>query len=351
MNTVLACTRRALAGALAVVCIAAAAGCGGDDEGSAATESPGDEPVRIAFFMPFLANTYSLASLEAAKEVAKRENATIEAFDGDLDPKQQFAQVQDAITSGQFDAFVIVPLGGPGIMPAIEQAIAQDIKVATLSLAAGPELDTTEPQVEGVSATVLDPPALRGEWLGGLTKSACEGHDPCKVILMPGTTDLPIDVAVADGVKDVAESEPSIEIVATAAGGYLAGPALKATQDLLQAHPDVNVVAAGGDQMTVGVVQALDAFERQAGTGPDDVKVLGLGASKPAVKGIRDGTWFGTVLSLPYEEGEIGTQAVIDAVRGELAEPVAVSAAQESGVPVEMTGENLPDDFESKWDG
>lgn len=354
MQIVSPCLRRVVISTLAMLCLAVSAGCGSEDSGSgsgsAAAGSTSDKPVRIAFFMPFLANTYSGASLQAAKKVAKRENATIKVFDGALDPKKQFAQVQDATTSQQFDAFVVVAIGGAGIRPALEQAVAQDIKVATLSLAAGPKLDTPAPQVEGVSASVMDPPKSRGTWLGNLAKSACENQDPCKVILMPGTTDLPVDVTIANEFKAVVGNDPSIEIVATEAGGYLAQPALKATQDLLQAHPDVNVIAAGADQMTVGVALALKKFDRKAGTGPDDVKIIGLGASRPAVKGIRDGTWFGTVLSLPYEEGEIGTKAVIDAVRGKLPKPLGVSAAEESGLPLEMTKENIGD-FESKWDG
>ncbi len=49
--------------------------------------------------------------------------------------------------------------------------------------------------------------------------------------------------------------------MATAAGGYLAAPALTATQNVLRAHSDLNVVVSSGDQMIAGAYKA----ERLAG--------------------------------------------------------------------------------------
>ena len=45
-------------------------------------------------------------------------------------------------------------------------------------------------------------------------------------------------------------------VVAVKEGGYLADPSLKATQDILQSTPDLNVITTTSDPMTEGAEQA-----------------------------------------------------------------------------------------------
>ena len=62
--------------------------------------------VRIAYLSFAVANSYDAPMLAAAKSAAKKGNASITVFDAANDPKKQFAQLQTAASSGQFDAIV-----------------------------------------------------------------------------------------------------------------------------------------------------------------------------------------------------------------------------------------------------
>ena len=55
--------------------------------------------------------------LAAAKAVAKAQGATITVFDAKNDPKTQFAELQTATTSKQYDAIIVQPIFGPQLIP------------------------------------------------------------------------------------------------------------------------------------------------------------------------------------------------------------------------------------------
>ncbi len=334
----------------------ALAGCGSSDDSSSTSTSAsapsagkGGEPVRVAA-VGAANNTYFAASLREIERVVEAEGGSVQAFLSPFDPTKQFRQIQDATASGKFDAIVVSPLDGVGIVPAIKQAIAKGIKVVGISTVVGSRQDTTDVQVPGMAGAILDPPARRGQWLGGLVTKACAGLSSCKVAWEVADAKLPIEQLFLREAEQVMAKTPGIEVVATLSTGLQASPAAKATADVLQAHPDLNVIAADGDQAIVGAAIALKQAGKKVGTGPGEIRLVGLGASKPGIAGIRSGAWFGSVLSLPADEGRIGAETAVKAVRGEQA-PVQLSATERSGLAPQMTKEDLPADFQAQWDG
>jgi ribose transport system substrate-binding protein len=83
------------------------------------------------------------------------------------------------------------------------------------------------------------------------------------------------------------------------------------TQNVLQAHPDLNVVVTGGDQMTLGAERAVKAAGK---TG--QVKLIGSYGSELGVRALREKRWFGDTVSLPYDEGRVAVESIVAAVRG-----------------------------------
>ncbi|MEM7343932.1 MAG: hypothetical protein AAF485_06785, partial [Chloroflexota bacterium] len=69
--------------------------------------APEAEEVSIAIFHPVLGNTYTKALTDGAEEVATQLGGTIDVFGADpaFDAVAQSNQIQDAITSGKYDAF------------------------------------------------------------------------------------------------------------------------------------------------------------------------------------------------------------------------------------------------------
>ena len=70
------------------------------------------EPLKIAFFTDAQDNSYLQAAIEAAQEVASERGADLEVIDATWDANKQLSQVQDAVSSAQYDALVVESVDG-----------------------------------------------------------------------------------------------------------------------------------------------------------------------------------------------------------------------------------------------
>jgi ribose transport system substrate-binding protein len=322
---------------------------------SAPAASPAGSPaasgaaagVQIAFFAP-LANSYVAATIEGINSVADPAGAEVTMFDTGFDATLEFSQIQDAVAQQRFDAMIIIPLDSAGLVPAAEEAIAAGIAVVNTDLALGPDLTTSEPQLEGQAGSVLTPGSERAINSSDLLLAACEGLDPCRVGWIAGVATIDFEIKIKEKLDEIVATNPSIELVVYRdGGGYLAEPANGIAQDILAANPDLDVLATSGDQMTLGAELAVN----DAGLTPGvDIRLIGGGGSCPGVQAVTEGRWFGTTLDVPRTEGELGTQIALDWVSGAVTTPTGINAQKESGFPLVLTADTIGD-FECQFEG
>ncbi|MGH2945019.1 MAG: sugar ABC transporter substrate-binding protein [Solirubrobacteraceae bacterium] len=352
-----------LSAALAVAMLAAAAaGCGSDNGGAASSSDGGsapvaqDETVRIGFFGLAAENAYTQFMYQAAEEEAAAVNAELEFFDGKFEGPAQTNQMQDAITSGQFDGFIVMPNDQTGIVPVVEQALAEGIEVAALQFPVGPDPTQAAPQVEGLTTSVIEDVVAGARITAEGINAMCEGRDPCKTGILWGSRKVTWD-GPAKRPHLMESLDPNVEIVAEADGGFLQGPGQKATSDMLQAHPDLDVLATpSGDQMTLGGERALAAKNKQIGLAdrPDDaVAIVGYGASKAGVERVRSGTWYQTYALVPQTMAREALSILVGAVRGQEVKSDGLVQTEISPAGDNITRDVLEEhpDFEAEWEG
>ena len=281
--------------------------------------------IKIAYFAP-LANTYVQGELVGIAKVLKANpNVKLTKVDTGFDATKQFNSVQDAITQKKFDGFIVLALDSVGLVPAVQEAIKAGIKVVNLDTPLGPSQSKQTPQVPGESGSVFDPWTQRGVWGGQLIVKACKGVNPCKVAWMGSVAALPSEKAYHDSAIAYLKKFANIKIVATVDGGaYTAAGGQKTSQDLLTAHPDLNVLLANGDQPASGAVLSVDA----AGlTGK--VKIIGGCPSVISKPLILSGKEWGTWACYPEDEGRIAAEILLAAINGTLKAPKGVSPTAE----------------------
>jgi ribose transport system substrate-binding protein len=342
--------RRWLLIAVVLVLALLSAACGDDDDAapagtddtSEATSTTAGEAQQVAWLNASTANTFLQASREGMDSVAEANNIEITEFDAQFDPELQQRQLRDAITSGKYDGIVVTAIVGPALIPDIEDAVAKGIEVVILNQVVGEDLTTSDPQVDGVAASVVSPPAHDGERVGDATVAACEGVDPCRVVYFYGQKGIPFDEEGRAGFDRVIGDHPAISVVAEGESGF-EGPdqAFQQVQDILVSTPEFEVVV-GADQGIAGVELALDD------AGKSGVKLIASGGSQAAVEAIETGRWFASVFAAPRTEGELAMQAMVDALGGD--EPGGMDAIEEFPDGAIITKENVGE-FEAQWAG
>lgn len=279
---------------------------------STASGGAGQKKIRLGVFLASAANTYWTAELEGARDVAKKYgNVEITVFDAQFTTTKQVNQLRDALISKRFDAWFVGPNDGGPLTPTIKRAIGQGVKVACTLVPCGPDIRKTNVQIPGLTAQIGVGFYENGQQLGQLTKQVCAKLNPCEVFWLPGLPELPLEKARTDGLYSIIKTEKNIKVVAIQPGGYLAAPALKATQNVLQANPGVDVIVSSGDQMIAGAYRAakLAGLEKK-------IKFFGNGCTFEAKRDILAGKVFGCAVYLPRTEAKIAVDLLIRAVNG-----------------------------------
>jgi len=307
---------------------------------SSGTTANAGKQLKIAYLSFAVANSYDAPMLAAAQAVAGENNTKLTVFDANNDPNKQFSQLQNVITQGGYDGVILQPIESTNLITPAQDAISKKIKVANIDQILGPKLDTVEKQVEGQSVNVTFVPTDIGTKLGKLVVQACSQNNlsPCKVGYLYDIKASALDVAIRKAFNTAIAGSP-VKVVAEGQSFFTPAKGLAATQDMLQAQPDLNLIV-GADQGIEGGSQAL---------GKKKVILVGYGGSAAAQQGVASGAWFGDVAQNPATEGRLGTQQLIQAIRTGKDFPAVNAVDQLPGDGV-ITKENASQ-FHPEWPG
>jgi ribose transport system substrate-binding protein len=301
------------AAAIAGLALAACGSSGSTASSPASSSSSGSaaKALNIAYLSFAVENSYDAPMLAAAQAVASDNHATLKVFDANNSPQTQYSQLQDAITSGQYNGIIVQPIFGTGLTGLVKQAISKGIKVVNLDQILGPDLSTSQPQVPGLSANVTFVPTDIGTKLGKLVVQACQSKNlsPCKVGYLYDIKASALDVAIHGAFAKAIAADPAVKVVAQGQSFFSPTEGLTAVQNMLQANPGLNLIV-GSDQGIEGGAQALQTAHL---TGK--VILVGYGASAAALAGVSSGTWYADVAQAPASEGRLAVQALIAALR------------------------------------
>jgi ribose transport system substrate-binding protein len=277
---------------------------------------------KVAFFGFAAANSFAQATWAGVQQAAKACDASAKFFDPNFNAQTQVSQIQDAITTGQYQVFIVQANDGNAVVPAVKQALRQHITVVGEFTPVGTRYDTIKPQVPGL-IFVGEAPVANGHSLGKLGVAACKGLKPCNVAYLQGFKSLPLDNARTSAVMQTLKSAGNVKVVASPEGGYTQASGLKAAQDVLSAHSNVNVII-GSAQAIEGATQAVKAVHRLPTSSkdlasPKTIKLIGNGGSCQAIRNVLRGTWFATYIIAERSSGAKATELGIMAANGKKA--------------------------------
>lgn len=312
--------------------------------GAPPTPTP-EKTLRLAYLSFAVANSYDAPMLAAAQTAAAANNAVLTVFDANNSPDAQFNQLQDALASGQYDGIIVQPIFGPALIPLIEGGIAAGAQIAVMDQILGEDLTTSEKQVDGLAANVVFVQSEIGRKQAELVVRACtEGNlNPCNVGFLFNIKVSSLDTAIRTAFDAVIASHPEIQVVAEGEAFYTVAFGLSATQDMLQARPDINVLV-GADQ---GITGAVTAIADAGKTG--EIVLIGYGGAALAYLRIAAGEQFATVAQAPASEGRFAVEDLVRAIRTGTPSPSRdpVGELPDDGI---VTKENVAN-FVAEWPG
>lgn len=277
---------------------------------SKSTTKASGHQLRVAVLVGGADNAYQAAGVTGIKEEAKKLNVAVTVFDGTFDSNKQYGQMQTVIGSGDYDAILINPVDGAGIVPLVQQAVAAHVIVGSWNQPIGTDLTTPQPTVDGVTAQVITPPAQSGFVGGGLVKKACKvaAVSVCQVAILNFKRGTTFDTAVDGGLYSAIKDDPSIKVVIHADTGATREGGLAAAQNILAGNPNINVMI-GTSQSAVGALGAISNAKLS-----HKVYVIGQGLSIQGAQSIESGGLFGGTFLMPVDEGRLLLDQLVNAI-------------------------------------
>ncbi len=318
---------------------------------SCASDGSAGDSISVVFLAASSQNGYNQAVYEGieqrAEELSKELGITIETKiqDGQFDANTQLSQLQNAAQLGQTDAIVVVPHDGPALSAAFP--LASETPVVSVLNPIGPDINKMTPQVEGVVSTVATAPEIGAKLQAEAVVEYCADIDPCKIGLLAGLLNSPLDIERLNAWHEVLDPHKNIQVVGTLEGSYDRDASLTAVSNLLQASRDINGILSSADQQTMGAQIALE----NAGIDPSSIFLTGGGGTKEAVQAVLDGKWTNDYLSFPVTMGRAALEQAVNAVRGEAVQEAIDAHSLVDISPVATKADIEGSGFVAEWNG
>lgn len=234
------------------------------------------EDMKIGVSIPAADHGWTAGVVYHANRIAEKLEAAYPGLDVIVktspDPASQANALQDLDVQG-IDALVILPTNPDPLVNAIKEIKNKGVFVALVDRApSNNDISVRDLYVAGNNFALGE---VAGQYIKANTPEA-------KVVVIRGMP-IPIDQERQNGF-DAGIAESGIEVLDRQFGNWNRDDAFKVMQDYLTKYDQIDVVWCQDDDMSVGVLQAIEQSQRT------DIKyVIGGAGSKDMIKRVMDG--------------------------------------------------------------
>ncbi len=264
--------------------------------------------LKIGYSSPLLNAPFYVVLNDALKENVERYGMQFLSVDSRGDITQQITGIEDLVSKG-VDALVVNPIDPKALVPVINSVAKKQIPVFIVD-------SFIDPGADYVSST-LAANTDNGDLLGIWVATQMKGKE-VNMAIISGAQGNPVGRNKRMGfIKGFTDEQlasmgyTNFKIVSQGWGGWAIGTGMDAMEDILVAHPEINLLVAENDAMAIGALRAAQAINR------DDIIIVGFDGQKEALKFIQEDKLAATALNSPTELARLTIQSVIRNFNGD----------------------------------
>jgi ribose transport system substrate-binding protein len=265
--------------------------------------------IKVGYCTPSLNAPYYMVLTEEIKKNVESYGMKFLSSDGQDDIARQITAVEDLVASG-VNILIVNPLDPLAIVTSVNSAVKSGIPVFTIDSGIDPSAEITS----GVKADNTGNGYLIGEWM-----AVKIGKADVSAAIISGRQGNPVGKMKRLGfVQGFVETQlrtigsSNLKIVSQGWGNWTNNGGLKAMEDILVAHPEVNLLFAENDAMAMGALKAI----KEAGMA-GKVLVAGVDGQKEADQLIISGDLGATALNSPGVMAGIMIETIVRYLNGE----------------------------------
>jgi ribose transport system substrate-binding protein len=258
-----------------------------------------------------MANPFFRELGDAMSDEAKKHQMEVILTAGEYDPAKQHHQVSDFITR-RVDAIVLSPCDSKAIGTAIAEANKAGIPVFTVDIAA-------LAQGAKVVSHVATDNFGGGKMAAQAMMEALPDGGNIAIVDHPEVESVILRVRGFESELAADKRGSKIKIVAKLPGGGEKEKSFKATEDVLQAHPDIKGIFASNDPAALGAVAALEKAGKLG-----QVKVVGFDGMPEGKQAIKSGKIYADPIQFPDQLGRESVQGIMKYLAGDDVRPTVL---------------------------
>lgn len=280
-----------------------------------ATAAPSTTPARgapLRFGLSSAGLSYPFAAAIALGFQQQAARTGVEAVVLDAQGSvQKQANDLDDLRSQHVAGIVLMPLDAVIAQSWVDRAAAAGIAVVAVGSQVGdPNTRPLHEVYPRLTALVTQDEVLAGQEAGRLALTLLPRDRVARIAVIEGAAGFPEVLQRAEGFRQALDAAHArYRIVASQPGNWTADDADTACQNILAAHPDVDLFFNEADDMAVGCARAV----RSAGS---HARLVGIGGSRLAIVSLEAGRIDGTVCYEPRELGALAFDALYEDVTG-----------------------------------
>ena len=273
----------------------------------------------IGYCSPSLHAPFYVVLSQYIEIYAEAYGMTFVMADGQDDIIKQITSMEDLISSG-VDIMILNPLDHKALVPAVNSAAESGVPVFIVDS----QIDEAADFVTSVQASNEGNGWLIGEWAVNKLN-----HSDIKTALISGSQGNPVGQAKRLGFFEgytetqlMTQGSSDLSIVAQGWGNWTLLGGIEAMEDILSAHPEVNLMVAENDAMAMGALKAIEESGKA-----DQILIVGYDGQKEAFELIKEGRYGATALNSPRELARLVVESVVRYKNGERLDKVVHTPA------------------------
>jgi len=253
-----------------------------------------------------LSYPFAAAIAKGFSDAAARAGASAVVLDAKGDVQKQANDIDDLIAQ-RVAGIAVMPLDSVVAQGWVRRANAQNVPIAAVAALVGdPKTRSVEDVYPGLVALASQDEVAAGRAAGSLALRWLPRDRLARIAIIEGAAGFPEVEQRARGFRAALDAAGArYVVVASQPGNWTSEGGEAACQNILAAHPDIDLFYNEADDMMIGCARAVRAVGSPA-------RLIGVGGSKLGIASIKAGAVDGTVCFKPEALGALAFAALHD---------------------------------------
>ncbi len=257
------------------------------------------QKITLGFSFGQSVHPFFIAMEKGARDAAKENNVELVVTSANYKVENQAANIENLMVRG-VKAILLNPVDSKALAPVVAKANEKNIPVITVDIAVigaktAAHIASDNVEIGRMAARYI------AQQAGGTGTMGFIGID---------TVTSTIDRE--KGFMEIMEQNPGIKIVAKFENGMEREPAMNDTENMLVAHPDINLIFGVNEASAMGALSAVRARNLS------NVMIVGVDTTPDMLNAIKSNTAVkATIAQDPYQMGRTAVETALTIIKGE----------------------------------